>query len=62
MSSVDTRYKEIWEHAQVFNRTKDPLWLNMIDACALSEDPLEAAAAERFLNRYKKEHHVSNAR
>jgi hypothetical protein len=61
MSSVDTRYKEVWKHVQVYNRTKDPLWLHMIDSCTLSEDPLEAAAAEKVLSRYKKDRHVSNA-
>lgn len=62
MSSVDTRYQEVWKHAQVYNRTKDPLWLDMIDTITLSEDPVEAAAAEKFLARYKKGPHVSHAR
>jgi len=62
MSSVDTRYQDIWKHAQVYNQTKDPLWLDMIDSCTLSEDPLEAAAAEKLLSRYKKDHYVSHAR
>lgn len=62
MSSVDTRYQEVWKHAQVYNATKDPLWLHMIDSCTLSEDPLEAAAAEKILSKYKKDRNVSHAR
>ncbi len=61
MSSVDTRYQDVWKHAQVYNRTKDPLWLHMMDSCTLSEDPLEAAAAERLLSRYKKAANVSHS-
>lgn len=57
MSSVDTRYQEVWKYSQMFQETKDKLWLRMIDACTLSEDPLEAAAAETFLTRRKKGHH-----
>lgn len=62
MSSVDTRYQEVWTHAQRFNRTKNDMWLDMIENVTFSDDPVEAAAAEKFLSRYKKDPNVSHAR
>lgn len=38
------------------------MWLDMIENVTFSDDPAEAAAAEKFLSRYKKDPNVSYAR
>jgi hypothetical protein len=57
MSSVDTRYQEIWKNVQVYNRTKNDLWLDLIENLTYSDDPVEAAAAHKMLSRYAKDRH-----
>lgn len=62
MSPVDTRYRTIWQHLQRFNQTKNDLWLDMIENCTFSDDPLEVKAANRVLSRFDKDHHVNHSR
>lgn len=48
--SVDYRLQPYWNNATAFNRTKDPVWLNLLRIIAETDDGPSGRAAQKVVN------------